>query len=174
MRTQKFMQTKEALNRIKWRFGLKKPFKVNFNDFDAINALIDYYDRDRQNKGRKHQLYAKLFIFLFGQVLQKFETTLMDEIPQKYISGILEKPLEIHVQEFTDIVNHLEYMVVIKQIDPENKHPGLETDREKMQKLSRLTPEQIETLTKKTYTYDQVWEFLKTAMTEGYNRFSNG
>ena len=99
------MKKKEAIQRIGWRFANHDNFKVNQKDLEAWNTIIEVINSHDSNGFKNNQLFAKAYIGLLKATLEYYKTDIFDPKPQKALHKRLKKPLEWHIQEFTNYLN---------------------------------------------------------------------
>ncbi|MGN7514493.1 MAG: hypothetical protein ACTHOM_08965 [Allomuricauda sp.] len=99
------MKKKEAIQRLGWRFANHQNFKVNEKDLEAWNTIIELVNSHDSKGFKNNQLFAKAYIGLLKATLEYYKTDIFDTKPQKALHKRLEKPLEWHIQEFTNYLN---------------------------------------------------------------------
>jgi len=99
------MKKKEAIQRLGWRFANHQNFKVNEKDLEAWNTIIELVNSHDSKGFKNNQLFAKAYIGLLKATLEYYKTDIFDPKPQKALHKRLEKPLEWHIQEFTNYLN---------------------------------------------------------------------
>ncbi len=77
-------------------------FKVNDNDFKALLDVVGYIDILIDEKVAKNTLFAKLYIYQLNQMMLIYGTDVLEDIPQKELSKILDTPLEYYFKAFHD------------------------------------------------------------------------
>jgi hypothetical protein len=83
----------------------RKMTQASREEREAYNYLIEYVASKHKDVIIGNQLFGKLYIYLYGQFIKHYETTLFDPIPKKELHRILDRPLKTIVEEFVDIVN---------------------------------------------------------------------
>lgn len=111
------MNIEKALDRIRWRFSNGKAFMPNVNDVEAFNYLVDYVEQKEAQTLRDNALFAKLYIWVYGQFLSHYKATVFDSIPQKELNKLLDLPLADHVKRFTDSLNDSELYSIFDLTD---------------------------------------------------------
>lgn len=101
------MNVKKALERLSFRFG-RGNFRPNQLDVDALNELIEYVGGKEKKQLKDNQLFGKLYIFLYGEFVNYYKCTVMDNVPQKELHRVLNKDIRILVQEVADRLNMAE------------------------------------------------------------------
>ena len=99
------MRKKEAIQRLGWRFANHTNFKVNQQDLEAWNTIIELINSHDSDGFKNNQLFAKAYIGLLKATLEYYKTDIFDGKPQKAIHKHLEKPIEWHIKQLTDQLN---------------------------------------------------------------------
>ncbi|RDY58911.1 hypothetical protein DX873_14730 [Flagellimonas nanhaiensis] len=99
------MTLKQSIQRLKWRFSEKKPFAANENDFEALNTIIDFCASIQKKNYQEQELFAKLYIAYYSNLLKFYDCTVFDSMPKKHIDGILSKPLFLLIEELKEQLN---------------------------------------------------------------------
>lgn len=99
---------KKAAGKLKWRFrkekGNYKPFTPNDNDIEALNCILNWINHQKKETLNNNQLFAKLYIYHLTMNIRYFETTVLDPIPQKDLSRLLNMPIHLFYEAFeTDL-----------------------------------------------------------------------
>ena len=102
------MNIEKSLQRIEWRFSQGKEFKPNGNDIEAYNELAEYFNQKEKQQLIDNQLFGKMYIYLFGEFVNYYNCTVMDNIPQKELHKLLDKDLRLIVEDVTDRLNNAE------------------------------------------------------------------
>lgn len=149
---------KKAFDRIKWR--LKNGWQANHNDLEAINVIGKFINDKHKDQFNNHQLFAKLYITYYGELLKYYRTDVFDDIPQKELHKVLDRPLERIIEDFvkkaTDIEQSLQY-----EVNGVLKHPL---------QLSSDQKESIEILDA-VMTYDEAEKNLTSLINLAINEF---
>ena len=158
----------KALDRIGWRFGLnnKKPFPVNQNDIDAFNSIAEYVDRTNKQQFQDNELFAKLYIMAYAKMVEHFKTDIFDKEPRKQMMKLLDRPMEMIIQDFTDRLNDSEmYFMVEQVIGGVLKHPialseeQMGTNIEKIKEAFR-NDDNVKVIVDDVWKYEDVKECL--------------
>lgn len=146
---------KKALNRISWR--MQNSWKSNQNDIDAYNQIVDFVNNT--NKINDYQLFAKLYIWVYGQLLIHYNATVFDKEPQKELHRILDKPLTQIIEEFTNKLNQTELYQLLQDKGISTKPHG---EKDKVLELDQY-PE---------WKTEDVKNNLETMINRAINQFS--
>ena len=159
---------KKAASRLSWRFSKKngesKAFTPNENDIEAVNTLLTWINKEKENSLYKNELFAKLFIYFLNNRIEKYNydknchpdefegyISFLDTEPEKDLCRILDLPLESFYVAFFDKINKdwRDYLI------------------NKLKKNQDIKNEPLE-----KYTLDRVKLELNHKITEALNRFS--
>ena len=116
------MTIEKAMQRIGWRLS-GKPFQPNQNDIDAYNFIVEFVEQKQKQQIIDNQLFGKLYIYLFGEFVNYYKATVIDDIPQKQLNKLLSKDLKQIVQEVTDRLNFSELENYVKKKDLKGYKP---------------------------------------------------
>lgn len=100
------MDISKAVQHLRRKVGLNK-YSSDY-DKECMQAVIDYVNKKQIENIVDNQLFGKLYIYLYGQFIKHYQTTVFDPIPQKELHKILDKPVRVIVQEFVDAANESE------------------------------------------------------------------
>ena len=75
-------------------------FKVKEVDFNALLEVVEYIDILRKEKVAKNTLFAKLYIYHLNNLIDIYETDILEDIPQKELSKLLDISLEAYFKRF--------------------------------------------------------------------------
>ena len=161
----------KALDRIGWRFGRdnenkKTIFPVNQLDLDAFNAIEPYIYKAREQQWQDNELFAKLYIMAYAKMVEHFKTDIFDKEPRKQMMKLLDRPMEMIIQDFTDRLNDSEmYFMVEKVIGGVLKHPitlseeQIGTNIEKIKEAFR-NDDNVKVIVDDVWKYEDVKECL--------------
>ena len=129
------MEIVKAVQKLSWRFTecIKngKPFHVNQNDVDALNSIVTYTDQKQKQQFRQNELFAKLYTKVYCKMIEHYKTDVLDTEVRKQMHKILETPMEIIFQEFTDRMNDLDRNSQLETLGVILKHPSLMNEEER-------------------------------------------
>lgn len=86
-------------------------WKASETDIKAIKLIAEFTEDKLKKQYNDNQLFAKLYITLFGELLLYYNTTVFDSIPQKALHKILDTPIDIIINKFLDKANLQEQTV---------------------------------------------------------------
>lgn len=174
------MTIEKAINRLYWRFGgngNKNPFPVNSEDGEALNTIIRTMNDLKSGLYETNQGFAKLYIFALAYFIKHYNTDLLDPIPQKELSKLLEKDISVLIQRFTDNLNSSERYVNLTSMVGELEHPMLADEKKKEAQFKKLKeelrkdPSKLENITGDAWKYEDVEEGLKQMISTALTRF---
>ena len=171
------MTITKALERLSWRFSQRKPFIANQNDINALNQVIEYCDKKQSEQIQNYQLFAKLYVYLYGQFLDYYKTTVFDPIPQKELHKILDKSLWFLIEEFTQTLNESERYGFMTEAGVDmNKHPLTVPESDKKQQVAALNKmlqdnKNMEIFKGQAWSVEDVKENLETQINAAINAF---
>lgn len=88
---------KSSVERFIWRLrkenGKHVHFYPNEKDVSAFNVILSWINRQKEGTVNNNQLFAKLYIYFLTQSIRYYETDVLDNIPQKELSRVLDTPL---------------------------------------------------------------------------------
>lgn len=79
--------------------------KASTQEREAFNYLIDYIAGNKDDQILSNERFEKLYIYLYGEFIKHYETTVFDPIPQTELNRILDQPLSLIIQKFVDTIN---------------------------------------------------------------------
>lgn len=100
---------------------------------------------------------------MYQHFLQKYDTHVFDEIPQKELSRILEHPLERFYESMTRTLNESEKYALIAQKRDLNKHPANYSND--------FTTEELKVIAEDVFTQEEVTANLNTMITQALNNY---
>ena len=104
----KVMTVERAMSRLEWHFTKDKRFSANKDDLEAYNALAEFVNRKHKDQLSDHQLFGKLYAYLFGQFVIYYKGTCMSKVPHTELNRLCLKDWGLLLQEVTDVLNSAE------------------------------------------------------------------
>lgn len=138
------MSIEKAVERIGWRLK-ENHWKHNENDIKAYNTIVEYVENAQKNLYDQHELFAKLYIHIYGQYLMKYGATPYARIPREVLTKEIAKSVHEHMIEFHRITNEV---MQFKQIE------GIKN------------PEDLKEFKTETFDYDFVEENMVSQINE--------
>lgn len=159
----------KAVKRLIWRFK-SKSFVVNDNDIQALQDIAEYVEKTQKQQFEQNETLAKLFVIVYAQYLKKYNTTVFDEIPQKEMYKLLDKPLNYFIQLFTDRLNESELYTLFNDLNIELTHPATKTIETKQKELNALKTHEKRILSD-VWDYETVQDNLILQINQFINNF---
>lgn len=130
------MNIKKALEHFEWKF--KNHWKPSKTDLEAYNTLVKYVEQNNTEQFNDNQLFGKIFISFYGELLRYYNTTVFDKQPQIAINKILDTPIETLIKKFMEKATVIEQS---KQFEVHGvlKHPQAMT-KEQKQNIEIIEP----------------------------------
>jgi len=149
------MTIKKAIEHIAWKF--KNSWKPTPKDIEAFNEVAEFTETQLTKQYNDNQLFAKLYISFYGELIKYYDTTVFDNTPQKALHKILDTPMELIIQKFIDKCNLQEQT---KEHRKKNgiKHPKL-VDTSDIHPFAEVT------------TYDEAVENLTTMINMALTKY---
>lgn len=128
---------------------------------EAINVISKFVEQKNEQQFNDNQLFGKLFISFYGELLRYYNATVFDKEPQKAINKILDTPIEQLIEKFIDKATILEQSKQF-EIDGVLKHP---------KNLSKEQRESIEIL-EPVMNYQEAKDNLTAMINNALNSFN--
>ena len=100
------MILEKGVNRLRWRFSSNTSFKPNQNDIEALNSVLGWIGSQKKINVLNQDLFAKLYIYELIRFLRQYDTTIFNDIVQKELSQVLDKPLSHFYDTFYEDLVH--------------------------------------------------------------------
>jgi len=163
------MILKKAINRLAWRFN-GGGFKPNEQDIKAINDVITWINNQKEESIKNNRLFTKLYIYHLNKVLNDYDATIFDEIPQKELSALLAKPLSAFYLAFKQSFDDKTRESIFKRNNIVLNH--LEQSEQNKINIQKMSDDDIRELVREKYDLFKIEEELKEMASEALNRFS--
>jgi len=143
------MNLKNSISRLSWRFSNDKRFLPNDLDIEALNTVIKYVNNEEKRQYNNHHLFAKLYTYIYMEMLKKDGSTVYDTETRRKIHNLLRMPLSQIIEMFTDELNNSERYFMFDKAKVKNgvipeKLRYINIDHiEDMYKRSELTSAQV-------------------------------
>lgn len=155
----------KAVEHFVWK--LKNTWKATDKDIDAINEIIDFIEQKHREQFNKQQLFAKLYITFYGELLRFYRCSVLDPQPQKSINKILSMPIEQLIEIFVNKANDEEVFLRMRENGIKEIHPLLLSDEEKKEEYSKFKKEMLEDL----LTTEEATENLTALINFAINKY---
>ncbi len=112
---------KKAGNRLLWRIKPDEKdkytsFKPNENDFNALKTVLGHITRSKEKDVLNNAILIKLIIYVYNNLIQKYNTTILDDIPQKELCRILDRPVEHFYEAFESSIRNIQMNKMIDDL----------------------------------------------------------
>ena len=118
----------KAINHFKWKF--QNSWKPTQQDVEAYNQIVEFTEKKHEQQFVDQQLFAKLYIKYYGELIRYYKSSVFDKEPQKEINRILDTPIEHLIQDFCKTVKEVEQSRTL-EVRGDIKHPLQWTAEEK-------------------------------------------
>ena len=144
------MKTDIAIQRLIKRFSGKKDevkaVYINQDDRAALKSIVSNYNEQQAEINYSQEPFAKLYIFLYHQLLRTRQLEDPDSKPAKILSNVLELPKFAALMNLHEYINHIAMDKVIQDKTAQDKKNYFE--------LSDMTDQDYETYKKELVTPD--------------------
>ena len=156
--TGKYSRVDWAMNRQAWRLS-NGQYTPNEKDIEAFEVMAQWKDNQEKSTPKEHHLFAKLFIFIYMQILKKNNASIFDRTVLKDITSLLIKPLEDYYQDFYDMINSDESYQIFEENGIKMKPPIIYTEEERKEdhiKHGNMSQPDLKTIKHGIWTMDEV------------------
>lgn len=150
------MNIEKSVKRIAWRF--QNGWKPNQNDIDALNDIIDFVNQKQKDQINENQLFAKMYVHIYGEYLKFYKATVFDKAPEMELCKILDTPLSEIIESFRKDLNESERYQIQSSLGFLDKHPATRSEAEK-EKEAKITSEIIEDGSVNDVFFNDVWDY---------------
>lgn len=126
----------KAIEQLEWKY--KNHWNITQTDINALNTIKEFTKQKHEEQIQANQLFAKLYIMVFSQYIERYKTDIYDDIPQKELHKLLNKDLSVFIQRLTDRLNENEKQALFNEIGIVLEHPIIKTDITKKKDLNTL------------------------------------
>jgi len=144
------MEIDKAINRLS--FLIQKGYKANNTDADALNSIIDYVNKQREENLNNHEMFAKIYINAFTNDLIRSDGNY--QLCADSLRMVLKKPLNSIYDTFHNEINTIEFTKISNKLGICNKHPILKTPEENASD-QKIIKENAKDLTKALSHYNK-------------------
>lgn len=130
------MTIKKAIDHFNFKFD--KVWKPTQYDVDALITIIEFVEDKHKKQIQDYHLFAKLYIVVYAQYLDRYKTTVFDDIPKKELNKLLDKPLDFFLNLFTQRLNESELYSLFDELNINMDHPALKSDKIKDKETNKL------------------------------------
>jgi len=160
---------KQAINHFMFKLNPKNNiWKATQKDADAINEIIEFVESKHRQQLNSNELFAKLYITLFGELLKYYNCSVFDPTPQKAINKILDTPIEVIIQKFIDKANITETGLQMEEAGIEIKDIRLKSIEQIEKETDYFSMDMLEP----QMTYDEAVKNLEAMINFAINEYS--
>lgn len=160
------MKIKESIQRLGWRFreSIKKnkSFIPNQNDVDAMNSLIDFYEKATTANYENNELMFKMYLWHKIVMMKHYKEDIFGSISQKELTRYLLNPRSRFIDRFVKYLNNQEYNTLIEQVSDQDKpfymksRQERENEAKSLSELLKTNPELFKKLKGEVWDYKEV------------------
>jgi hypothetical protein len=150
------MTIRKAVERLVWRFS--NGWNVNQLDADALNMIQKFVEDKHKKQIQDYHLFAKLYIMVYAQYLERYKTTIFDDIPRKELHKLLDLPVDNFIQRLTQRLNESELYSLFNDLDIELTHPATKSIQCKAKELNALTTALNDSNNKEKFC-GEIWDY---------------
>lgn len=150
--------------------------KPNEKDAEAINKIIDWFNKSNEKIVQDNLLFAKLYIFVLKDLANHYKSI---DGANKVICDHLNKPLSFHIETLKQSLNHLEMDLYLKSLSlqPTWGNGFHLTDIQANELANIETLKKVDTKlflkTLETWDNDSVIAHLNYSVNELFNKYKN-
>jgi hypothetical protein len=108
-----------------FHFKISKHWKATETDAQAFKVLKNFVVKKQNEQVQDHELFAKLYVFAYGEFLKRYKSTVFDILPQKELNKFVLRPFTDFLQDFTDLLNVSDQYKIISDLNILKTHPAL-------------------------------------------------
>ncbi|MFI0429613.1 hypothetical protein [Mariniflexile sp. HMF6888] len=167
------MNIEKAVNRIKWRIE-GNGWNANKNDIEAFNEVVKYVNQKEKEQINRQELFAKLYIHTYSEFLEKYKSNVYDDMPTKELHKLLENPLSVYIQKFTEKLNDQEVENLFDSLKIKKEHPTTKSQEIK-DKETEVLSEAIKDKENEKKLFRKVWneDVVRDILITQINHFLN-
>jgi len=136
------MTIKKALDHFSYK--LQKVWKTTETDQKAIDTIYDFVNKKNKQQFNDNQLFGKLYITFYGELLRFYKTDVFDKEPQKAINKILDSPIELIIEKFINKAQTEEQR--LHYIDQKTGNYKAQKDWKNVLLVEKMNTEEAETM----------------------------
>ncbi|MCP4984899.1 MAG: hypothetical protein GY928_02180 [Colwellia sp.] len=166
------MTIKNAVDHFSWKMKNKRGSTPSPSDKLAMNTIMEFVEDKHKKQINDYHLFAKLYITVYAQYLEKYKTTIFDDIPRKELHKLLDRPVSDFVQRFTDRLNESELYSLFEELNINMDHASKTKEAEiDVLEKSLKDEENLDKFTGKVWTFDTVKEQIELQINNVINAF---
>ncbi|WP_428743210.1 hypothetical protein [Tenacibaculum sp.] len=150
------MTIKRAVDHFIFKFN--NVWKPTETDVKALQTIMDFVEEKHKKQLQDYHLFAKLYIMVYAQYLERYNATVFDDIPKKELHVLLDKPMEYFIKRFTQRLNESELYSLFEELEIELKHPITKSKEQKEKETDSLKNALVEKSNMERFK-GEVWEY---------------
>lgn len=144
---------KKAVEHFEFKLDPKnKIWKATKKDVESYNTIMDFVESKHKQQINDHHLFAKLYIMVYAQYLDKYKATVFDDIPQKEMHKLISKPLSYFIELFTRRLNESELYGLFGDL-------GIDAEKSLLSKSEELKDEETDKIINSLKKEDNLMRF---------------
>ena len=112
-----------------FHFKLSNSWKASKADVESFEIIKNFIVKKQKEQQHDYELFAKLYIFAYGEFLKKYKSTVFDVVPQKELNKFVLRPLSSFLSDFTELLNVSDQYKIISDLNILKTHPALVKDK---------------------------------------------
>ena len=130
------MNINKAIEHFKW--SLQNKWKPTETDVEAINSIIKFTKEKHEKQYNDNQLFGKLYIYVLGEYINFYKSSVQSDLPQKELHKLLDRPINQIISEFTTKANDAERYLRLKEAGLSGEHPATIPEAQKEIERSKI------------------------------------
>jgi len=149
------MKTDRAIQRLITRFSGGNAITPNDADRAALKSIVQNYNEDAKSINYSQEPFAKLYLFLYFNLLYNREHEDPNLKPAKMLQNVLERPMIVLLSDITERLNANR---IKKVIEDKNKSFDLRkmTDQEYQEYKKEMQTPDLDKLLEANLSYEDV------------------
>lgn len=133
-------------------------WKATKNDIEAYNTICDFVDNKNKKQLNDYHLFAKLYVMVYAQYLERYKGTIFDDIPKRELHQLIDKPISFFIKRFTKRLNESELYSLFNELNIKLEHPAVKTAKDKQKDLNALKTS-LSQQNNKNRLFGDVWDY---------------
>lgn len=150
----------QSIKRLVWRFKSQKAFTPNKDDITALNSLISLYKTSNEDINYSQEPFAKLYLFLYFELLAMREHQDKNIKPANLITKILQSPFNFQIQDIQSRLNGYKQDDFITKVMKDNQITSDMTDEQYQKAKENIDKFNLEDITNNQFSYEEVKKAL--------------
>ena len=167
------MKTDKAIHRLITRFSGGNAITPNDADRDALKSIVAYYNDKESNINFSQEPFAKLYLFLYCELLAMREHQDKNIKPANLLSKILNSPFSFQIQDIQARLNGYKQEHFINSTLKANKITSDMTDEQYNKAKEELNKVDLGKITDNQLSYDEVKNALFNEVNKHLENYNN-